>query len=1292
MGFLKLALPYAALAGCAAIAAFAGCAQEEYPAALWAAQHAEPAATEGGASSAAVLATCRQSRAESLPARLVAMSSTDQATANVVFVSDLFQTFTEVCAPCHTASAAPPGQGGFQIAVESDFATTMTQAVINHVIDATCPQTPNPSNPDDPMPPCNSPTGETYAARSATDPIRQFATLVEEWIQAGSPAASFTPPTSSSTDAGGEVADAGAGEGDGSAASANQYALTPSQGNAMTNIGNCVPSPGLVGTDTQTMAELDAQFASAVAQPTGMGNQYIGLPVHLNETDLVTFDSATLARTGVIAYQPAYPLWSDNAGKLRYVRVPLGQSIQFNKATQQFEIPPNTRFYKTFMKQIIDTDGSYRYQKIETRLIVSRPDQNNSDGTVTQTALYGTYQWNDDESDAVLDTFPLNDGDPFTDNVLLYYTNAPLAADLLTGAPPDPDYTLVTNGAGRHYAVPGSERCQECHMGSPSESFVLGFTPLQINRRPVGEGGTTFETGPDELTQLQRLIDYGVITGIDSPSDVLPLEQSQGTRTPRNNYELLAQGYMLGNCAHCHNPRGYPTVQNPVLLNVLDFLPNSGNIGGIFQFSLETVSPRFGRGIDGSTPIPYITPSLVDLPKLNPITGGQTADWFVAPGTNGTAVTVAYAPWRSLIYRNVDNAFAYTDDYALFPHMPMNVPGYDPTAKQVMSDWMVSIPAIRKQPELAEYAYQVDDDPDDNINGPVDTSPQPYVEVTPGSPGYDAAVAAAEARLAILHSGVNSAVPASATSFAYSRYNDPGETDDILDPAVAADPICNPIPVGASIISANGFPVPDHPHWVVTDLTQPPPPWAPRQPNWATVLVDQQVPAAGNGCTGLAGEQAAHTDELVAVSLVPSVQLSQVTPYATTLQPFGLWEQQAGCDFSAQPTVQSFTGSQRPRWMDVVNPPPNAPVYMQAPGASVFKMICINCHGPMADGTGRLAQNLATMTGGNARVADFRDGLFGPVGVAEDQSNRHAVFGIAEMPADFDTLPASVQAEWTQVTDDDRAARYMAWMGLGGTSVNIPLPVLEIVAVTKVLNVSRVLPASSLSANMLSEAKALCTSLLGPSYGDGTAGAYFFPGEGQGYLAPGQATLNRVLIPQNGDAELWLNLCAQANPHPVHVLTPAKDQPSLVVETIFDPEGDVDPTLGSNLNIALMVPAASYPAGQPVGNDRGGVDSSLCTDTASCATPNLWPWCIDDTGAGATQLAWIQSNNLPLCPASVLDVVHACGEQAGCFTATDAEQWAVHGAVNAGMAVYTYVESIENTGPAPDYDQCNLLP
>jgi hypothetical protein len=39
----------------------------------------------------------------------------------------------------------------------------------------------------------------------------------------------------------------------------------------------------------------------------------------------------------------------------------------------------------------------------------------------------------------------------------------------------------------------------------------------------------------------------------------------------------------------------------------------------------------------------------------------------------------------------------------------------------------------------------------------------------------------------------------------------------------------------------------------------------------------------------------------------------------------------------------------------------------------------------------------------------------------------------------------------------------------------------------------------------------------------------------------------------------------------------------------------------------------------------------------------------------------------------------------------DASRWAVRGAINAGMSVFLYLKSIEDNGPPPDFNQCNLL-
>src|SRR6185503_14135265 len=139
--------------------------------------------------------------------------------------------------------------------------------------------------------------------------------------------------------------------------------------------------------------------------------------------------------------------------------------------------------------------------------------------------------------------------------------------------------------------------------------------------------------------------------------------------------ELAAQAYMLGNCAHCHNPRGFPTVKSPALKDVLDFMPSK--TGGVFQFSLEKMSPLRGRGIDHDVSIPYITPSLREYPvgERGQFGDNWTPKWvecnnvtdvnsplyspvvrLLCP-SQSKGVGHLPAPWRSLIYRNVDTPF-----------------------------------------------------------------------------------------------------------------------------------------------------------------------------------------------------------------------------------------------------------------------------------------------------------------------------------------------------------------------------------------------------------------------------------------------------------------------------------------------------------------------------------------------------------------------------------------------------------------------------------------------------------
>jgi hypothetical protein len=1221
--------------------------------------------------------------AEVYPARsVVTHPGSGTSDANVFFTSDLWQRFDGICGGCHVAA----NQGGWSV-TESTFANQVSEMQVQqHILT------------DDPsafMPPSNSPNGKPYSQRSSDDPVVQLATLLQLWIQQGSPPGQFLL---SSPDGGADGgADAGAADGGADAREADAggpqgaYSMTPEVGASLTNIGTCLPNRYVVSTDGDAMDRLDSFFAQATT-----------LPTTLAETDLTTLDSDALARSGVVSYVPAYPLWSDSAGKMRYVRTPHNQPIVFDKSTQTFQIPANTRFYKTFLKKIIDVNGAEAYRKIETRLIVSRPDTTRADGTVQQNALFGTYLWNDTETEATLLQDPLRDGLPFTDRLITYNVDEPRAAAIQASTPPNLNLEYALDSARppvrRHYAVPGSQRCIECHMGSASASFVLGFLPVQIATHPAGQSGVIEAATGDELTQLQRLIDYNVVVGVSSPNDILPLEQTQLPRTPRNAYELSAQAYMVGNCSHCHNPRGFPTTKAPVLKDLLDFLPRPD--GGIFQFPLDRTSPLRARGDSQEVAIPYITPSLRDVPEKqsdhykskylvcaanqDPGTNG----WCIKPSSSKDYIDFIDAPWRSLVYRNVDTPFDYVDDLAIFPHMPMNTPGYDCRVAQILGDWMVSIPAVNKNAAIENDTL--------DTGGSLDDSPQPYTEVLPSDPAYASAQAAAVKRLAQYHAG--------------HRYNFCPDTSDIVDPDVTSGTLQSPadLPAWNNLASPPQLlmpadAVPDQPHWVVTDETDPPGPWYPRGTNWADALLPPHTAdASGSGVS--------QADLQTVVNDLPNVLLDDNTKSVlTTPVPFAIWQSKSGCDFSGVQTVGSYEGAERPMWMDAQKLDPGAPVFLESPGAAVFTNICINCHGPEADAKGLLADEISLMTGGSARVADFRSGLFGPE--SAPGMNRTDLFGPSIAAGDLST-------------PDDFGARYMSWMALGGTKVQLPPQLLEVVAATQVAGVSRSNITIRGSANMLQLARQLCANLLLSDPNAQFAGLGQLPG---GF--PVRWSGSTALIDKNGDAETWMKICSLNNRPVIRVLVPGALGGSPKLNPLPpNPQPDDWTSYWSGAT-ALFVAGTSiywgtdgtgadgvgsrvYPAGSPFMDQRGQISTA---DPSS--TGNIFPLCVREPPAGSDAHAAADAllaqlgasstggNTIPYCPAALFAVgtdANGNGTQKwrlstpkdanSNLTFPDANTWALRGAINAGLAVFLYIEQLSQTGTAQLlYNQCDLL-
>jgi len=404
----------------------------------------------------------------------------------------------------------------------------------------------------------------------------------------------------------------------------------------LSNMGDCIPAKTTYASSTS--GEMDAKDTSSRARR-------LSRPISRRPIS-PRLIPPPWRPTGSSPIGPTYALWSAGSRKLRFIRVPKGTSIQFDKVAQTFAIPPSTRFLQDLLPpghrrrrtHELPQDGDPAHRRAARHGGRRRQDLG------AERAVRDLYleRRRDDPRDCA--TSPIATASGFADLTTQYDTNEIEYRDLLDSLPPgagslaskinaalrDP----INFGLVQHYAVPGSKRCVQCHQGSPTRDFVLGFYPLQGRAASRRNRRNLRPRRRRRARQLQRFIDYGLITGMASPADVVPLEDSQLPRKPRTDGELKAQAYMIGNCAHCHNPRGYPSQAKPDLATALNFLPGSDadapGKAGVFELSLEQMSPLRQRGANQSVPIPYITPSLWDYPVAD------TADHRIDNGSDVT--------------------------------------------------------------------------------------------------------------------------------------------------------------------------------------------------------------------------------------------------------------------------------------------------------------------------------------------------------------------------------------------------------------------------------------------------------------------------------------------------------------------------------------------------------------------------------------------------------------------------------------------------------------------------------
>ncbi len=258
-------------------------------------------------------------------------------------------------------------------------------------------------------------------------------------------------------------------------------------------------------------------------------------PQRLSETGLFSDIASVTPIPALIPYDVSTPLWSDGAGKSRFVMLPDLEKVKIAK-DGTYDFPVGTIFVKHFF-QGATIESAFR--RLETRLYTR-----GAEGW----AGY-TYVWSDDRSDAFL----------------------------IDGRV---EKTFQSDGKVSKWTFPSRGDCSSCHTAVANE--ILGFRREQLD--------ISMKYGDLEMNQLDALEAMGVFEGKNKRKHTWPAWPAEGEDLDRQ-----VRAYLDANCAMCHQPDGpgnanidlrYDTPLKKT--NVLDRKPGMWNLG---VFDARLIAP-----------------------------------------------------------------------------------------------------------------------------------------------------------------------------------------------------------------------------------------------------------------------------------------------------------------------------------------------------------------------------------------------------------------------------------------------------------------------------------------------------------------------------------------------------------------------------------------------------------------------------------------------------------------------------------------------------------------------------
>ena len=383
-------------------------------------------------------------------------------------------------------------------------------------------------------------------------------------------------------------------------------------------------------------------------------------PSLLSETGVFA-DLATLTpHSGMLEYEPAAPLWSDRATKLRWIGVPnsVGTDAEFDdpsekitySATGEWIFPIGTTLVKQFNLPLDegDIDNPAKTRRLETRFMVRGEDGE----------YYAfTYRWRADGSDA----------------------------DLLIGAETE-DLTITREDDTTYvqkWEYPSRTQCFECHQ--TGAGTVLGVKSRQLNH-PIQYA----ETGKVS-NQLATMLALGMFGESNIQlSDLDEILTSCRITDETASLEHRVRSYLDANCSMCHRPESSAGRAQLNLLLATD-LSSTGMINGsVLAGDLGLNDPRIVEPGDFLNSILYQRDSLTVGENIMPPLARSLEDTKYTEVLSEWIRQIGMANYNTWVQSNgINGGFQSDDDADTLTNILEYVIGLD--AKSAASNQIPSV-------------------------------------------------------------------------------------------------------------------------------------------------------------------------------------------------------------------------------------------------------------------------------------------------------------------------------------------------------------------------------------------------------------------------------------------------------------------------------------------------------------------------------------------------------------------------------------------------------------------------